>query len=58
MYFSQGEFILKLNDLKVCKGPKRNDCTEMTARLENGTHLLIDVQVKENVIATRVVKIL
>ncbi|XP_045768672.1 uncharacterized protein LOC123869716 [Maniola jurtina] len=50
---SYGEFILKITDLEVCKGPKRKDCINMTARLENGTNLLIDAQLKENVIPTR-----
>ncbi|XP_039751362.1 uncharacterized protein LOC120627427 [Pararge aegeria] len=48
-----GEFILKITNLEVCKGPKQTDCNDMSARLENGTTLLLNVHVKEDVIPNR-----
>ncbi|CAH2232925.1 jg12428 [Pararge aegeria aegeria] len=51
--FAKGEFILKITNLEVCKGPKQTDCNDMSARLENGTTLLLNVHVKEDVIPNR-----
>ncbi|KPI92729.1 hypothetical protein RR46_13950 [Papilio xuthus] len=48
-----GLFTLKVTDLDTCKGPKRRDCSIITARMENGVNLFYDIDIKENVIPNR-----
>ncbi|XP_038214611.1 uncharacterized protein LOC119834342, partial [Zerene cesonia] len=48
-----GEFSLKVKHVDLCKGPKRKDCCEISASLENEVNLLYDIVIKEDVIPTR-----
>ncbi|XP_050346927.1 uncharacterized protein LOC126771215 [Nymphalis io] len=48
-----GEFSLKIIKFDVCKGPKRRDCTNLTANVHNETNLIINLEIKENVTINR-----
>ncbi|CAF4835677.1 unnamed protein product [Pieris macdunnoughi] len=48
-----GTFSVHVNDLKLCKGPKRRDCCDIKAKMLNDVDLSYDIVIKEDVIPTR-----
>lgn len=53
-FLIQGEFSTKILRFDICKGPKRLDCSDIIAKIENDTNLLIQFNIKKNIIPTRV----